>query len=181
MSLYFNKAEFEFFSLLIPMELLFEHFIGNFILENYYKLLPEKIKTKPGIQSILGYLVYKTSEKKLYKLKPDLLIGDNNKIIIDTKYKILKKPKRRKYKNYDVKQSDLYQMYTYCKESGAKKCLLLYPESYKGKIDDLNWKLGNSKDIDLFIRTIKLSYDFSSKKDLNEFTTELRNILSILF
>jgi len=72
-------------------------------------------------------------------------------------------------------------MYAYCKESGAKKCLLLYPESYEGKIDDLNWKLGNSKDINLFIRTIKLSYDFSSKKDLNEFTTELRNILSILF
>lgn len=175
-----NSSKFEFFSFLFPMELLFERFIGNFLSCNYLELLPEKERILPKIQPIIGHLVHKNSVE-LFKLNPDVSLGDENKLIIDTKYKILKRPKVKKYKNYDVKPSDLYQMYAYCKESGAKKCLLLYPESYEGKINNLNWKLGISKDIDLFIRTIKLSYDFSIDKDLKEFKDELRDILSDLF
>ncbi|MGQ4876523.1 MAG: McrC family protein [Promethearchaeia archaeon] len=176
-SISMNHSKFEFFSLLIPMELLFERFIANFIKNNFKKIVP----IKPNTQKSIGYLIYQDPNKALYKLKPDISFED--KIIIDTKYKILKETENNKFQNYGVKQSDLYQIYAYCKESGAKKCMLLYPENNEGKINriELNWKLGKSKEIDLYIRTIKLSYDFSNNNELNEFVNELKSILEVLF
>ena len=78
-------------------------------------------------------------------MKPDISINKGNKAIIDTKYKILSRSKKKKDK-FNISQNDLYQMYAYCKEYGANKCLLIYPEGYTlndavGKSSNkLNWK-----------------------------------------
>lgn len=175
----FSGTKVETFSLLISMELLFEHFIGNFIKKYYKELLPISVKKKPKFQYIFGHLIHKET-KKLFRLKPDISIEKGHNAIIDTKYKLLKKPKGDKYKNFDVKQSDLYQMYAYCKEFNAKKCILLYPENYEGPVDSVNWKLGKDKNIDLYIRTISLNFEFTSKNGISKFKNELREILQVL-
>ncbi|MFW9879887.1 MAG: hypothetical protein ACFFG0_42985, partial [Candidatus Thorarchaeota archaeon] len=173
-----QTSKLEFFSFLIPMELLFEHFIGNYLKRKFHRLLPEGIKSIPETQEEIGHLIF-TNSHNLFKLQPDISIKEGNKAIIDTKYKILSRSKKKKDK-FKISQSDLYQMYAYCKEYGANKCLLLYPEGYTGKFKDINWKLGKSKEIDLYIRTISLTYDFTSDNGKKNFEKEFYKVLSCL-
>ena len=173
-----QTSKLEFFSLLIPMELLFERFIGNYLKKNYHRLLPDCIQSVPETQEEFGHLIF-TKTHKLFKLKPDISITKGNKAIIDTKYKILSRSKKKKDK-FNISQNDLYQMYAYCKEYGANKCLLIYPEGYTGNFDDIDWKLGKLKEIDLYVRTISLTHDFMSDNGKKNFEKEFHKVLSCL-
>ena len=59
-------------------------------------------------------------------LRPDIVIENEGKtIVIDTKWKLLSENVR----NNGILQSDMYQMYAYCKKYNAEKIVLLYPNS----------------------------------------------------
>src|SRR5699024_9623376 len=117
-----NKGDNKSFAILFEMNEVYERYIINLLsihLENYivhsqntkYKLLKNE----------------KTS-KKIYSLKPEIVIEHNKKykIIIDTKWKMVDSNTIR----HGVKREDFYQMYAYLpKYKDANAAILLYPSN----------------------------------------------------
>jgi 5-methylcytosine-specific restriction enzyme subunit McrC len=172
-SLTLQASQVEFFSLMIPMERLFEEFIAEVIRMNP-GLVPESVRGEVLIQKRIGYFVIRDG-KGHFELRPDVRVEGAERVIIDTKYKLLNEDER----NFGVSQQDLYQMYAYCKESGAKKCLLIYPEGLNGEINEGPWGLG-SEDIELYVRTVPLTYALTTKPGWSKFIGEMKSILSCL-
>jgi len=160
----------EFFSILFPMEKLFEEFVAEVIkTESLHREVFGDSYLQ--IQEKIGYFVTKPTE--MFKLIPDIVIkAENESYVIDTKYKLLD-PEDRKL---GVSQQDLYQIYVYCKELDAKKALLLYPEElYEEKIK-LDFTLRD--EIEVFVRTISLDHDL--REGWNDFVEELKKVLDCL-
>ncbi len=169
-----QASEVETFSLLIPMERLFEQFVAGVIQREELHKEVFGGDAVLEVQKPIGSLIEKDG-KEMAEMKPDIIIkvGDE-KVIIDTKYKLLD-PEDKKL---GVSQQDLYQMYAYCRESGARKALLLYPEGLN-IIDETDiespFKMGKNRDIELFVRTISLEYDLVN--DYEKFVETLKSIL----
>jgi len=137
---YSYKDEFEVFAFLLPMEKIFEDFVGGFLDEN------PKIKENKGKDEIAKWNiqtqepVYKLStEPKVFDMKPDIFLTKNNitdnptKLIIDTKYKVLKSELSDKKKG--VSQSDMYQMVSYGIRYEVENIVLLYPTTIDDSTD----------------------------------------------
>ncbi|MEM3564735.1 MAG: hypothetical protein QXR19_16005 [Candidatus Jordarchaeaceae archaeon] len=168
-----QASEIETFSILIPMEILFEDFIAGVIRENKI-ILGDGAIVKP--QESLGYLAQKEgNESGVFKLVPDILVlVGSKKFIIDTKYKTLDPDD----KNLGVSQQDIYQMYAYATKSDAEKVLLLYPDLEGELKNKWYFKLSDRKKIELFVRTVNLSYDL--REEWNRFLEGLKEVLGWL-
>lgn len=116
------------FSLLFPMEQVFEEFVGRFI------------RRYAGEIGLLSHAIHlqavnrrrwllRTPEKVgRFRLQPDILVDDKSgkpALIIDTKWKILSSD-AEDAKN-GVAQSDMYQLYAYAMRFNAPTSILLYP------------------------------------------------------
>lgn len=106
-------------SLLLPMEYVFEDFIAGF-LESHFAS-----EWKIEYQKSDMYL----TDERIFQMQHDIFltskIDPKVSIIIDTKYKL-----RYDYKNdpkKGVSQADLYQMTSYAYRRGCNNVLLLYP------------------------------------------------------
>jgi len=168
-----QASKIETFSLMIPMEKLFEEFIAGVIQKIHKDIFGENAKLL--IQYEIGHLAEK-SGKEMFRMIPDITIKvkDEIKLIIDTKYKLLDLDSEK----LGVSQQDLYQIYAYCKESDAKKALLLYPDNLVSFDEDRlrePFKLGKDRAIKLFIGVVPLHYDLTNK--FEEFVKELEGIL----
>jgi len=176
-SLALQGSEIEFFSILFPMEKLFEEFIANVIKhEKLYEVLD--CRRQPKIQHTIGYFV---TDPISLELIPDIVIeGEKEFYIIDTKYKLL----NPEDKLLGVSQRDLYQMFAYCKllESKSKKqatkVLLLYPEELNENGELLEKTLTLINGIKVYIRTIPLSINL--KTEWRKFSNYLSSILKSL-
>jgi len=176
-SLALQGSEIEFFSVLFPMEKLFEEFVANVIKqEKLYELLG--CKKQPKIQHPIGCLVTKPASLQLI---PDITIeGDKEIYIIDTKYKLL----NPEDKLLGVSRLDLYQMFTYCKmleskrRKQATKVLLLYPEELNENGKQLEKTLTLINGIEIYIRTIPLSINL--KTEWHKFSNYLGSMLKSL-
>lgn len=174
----------EMFSLLIPMEVLFERFIASIIKRGklYLEIFGAKeFKEQHKMGSLLWkYSALSNDYKALGKMIPDMVIDrDNERIIIDTKYKLLDEEDKK----LGISQQDLYQMYAYARESElpVKKILLLYPqEIIENKQLKEYFKLGRSREIDLYVSSISLNYNLLVKEEYDKFVGELKNILKCL-
>ena len=164
----------EFFSLMIPMEKLFEDFIAQMIVSNP-EILPPEYRDDILIQKSIGCIAYE-EERGLFEMRPDLILNSQPPIILDTKYKMLD-PEDIKNK---ISQPDLYQMYAYCKESGSNIAILLYPEGINTPVPERVFKLGNEKSITLYVKTIPLHFDLSKDTEVQEFICELSKIFDFL-
>ena len=106
-------------SLLLPMEYVFEDFIAGFL----EKHLSDKWDVK--YQKSDMYL----TDEKVFQMQHDIFLTSKTdpkiKIIVDTKYKLRGNFKQDKKKG--IAQSDLYQMTSYAFRRGCKHVLLLYP------------------------------------------------------
>jgi len=162
-SLSLRGGKVEFFSVIFPMEKLFEEFMAAVI----SRLLKGM---ELHIQRSIGYLVTKP---RAFRLVPDIVVGGEEICVIDTKYKLLKPEDRR----YGISQQDLYQIYAYCRELKARKALLLYPEELNGGKVEKDLMLRD--EISLFVRTIPLGVDL--KNEWDAFLSEVENKLSCLF
>ena len=113
------KNNLKLFAFLMPMEYVFEDFIFGFIDKEI-----EEIKAK----SQVGFKYLDQSQN--YKLKPDLhLETDFNKIIADTKYKIVYNDSDDPKKG--ILESDLYQMLAYAIRLRINEIKLFYPDTIK--------------------------------------------------
>jgi 5-methylcytosine-specific restriction enzyme subunit McrC len=110
-------------SMLFPMEKLFERYVENCIRK---QLLPT---ARLKLQSTSQYLCEHDSAR-MFCLKPDLLIDTpEQRWILDTKWKRL--DARKPDKNYDLSQSDFYQLFAYGHKyrngTGVPTLVLIYP------------------------------------------------------
>lgn len=106
-------------SLLLPMEYVFEDFIAGFLERHFSDNWHIKYQKSDM------YL----ADERVFQMQHDIFLvskkDDKIKIIVDTKYKL-----RGDFKNdrkRGIAQSDLYQMTSYAFKRGCNQVLLLYP------------------------------------------------------
>lgn len=110
-------------SLLFPMEYIFEEFIAGFI--------EAKFSDKWIVDYQKSDMFLTEEPNKAFLMKHDIMLtlrSDKNvKVIIDTKYKLrcLEKDDPKQ----SVSQSDMYQMVSYAVRRGCNHILLIYPNS----------------------------------------------------
>lgn len=172
-----QASEVESFSLLIPMEKLFEEFIAEVLRENPAFFFDERIPVQP--QKYVGRLARdgRTGDD-LFWLKPDICIGDPGiRAIIDTKYKALDPADKK----LGVSQSDVYQMYAYATKTETDRCMLLYPDVLLEQKQDLVLSVpspeGSRRDVLLMVRAVRLCHDLNTPKGWTAFRGELRGIV----
>jgi len=173
-SLTLQASSVEFFSLIIPMEKLFEEFIAGVLEEEFHNFLEGELIPQRDV----GFLA-KRDGKGEFKLVPDIVIEEDGKVkyLIDTKYKLLDLDDRK----LGVSHQDLYQMHAYAAKTKAEKILLLYPRYPKTEMPETKWEFEfENWRTELFVRTIDLSHDLRKKEGWNNFTNELAHVLSCL-
>jgi 5-methylcytosine-specific restriction enzyme subunit McrC len=113
-------------SLLFPMEALFEAYVQKHLakqLQHGYDLKPQS-KSKSLVLHMTEYW---------FRLKPDLLIEKNKKtrLLLDAKWKLLDSKKNNGTDNYQLSQSDFYQLYAYGHHylDGCGDMVLIYPKT----------------------------------------------------
>lgn len=110
------------YSLLYPMEKIFESYVGNSIKKNIIFNEFDII-----LQGKEGNVKYLFDYPKRFKLVPDIIMKkEGETIILDTKWKKLYNDFN---KNYGISNLDMYQMYAYSKKYNANKIILIYPYS----------------------------------------------------
>ncbi|GHF97397.1 McrC family protein [Thalassotalea marina] len=119
------------FSLLFPMEAVFESYVASIL----HKELPESYSLKTQASS--EYLVkhqQKGQDKNLFQLKPDLLLRhtagnhkNKNVCVLDTKWKLINQ--KDEGNKYGLSQADFYQMFAYGHKylNGSGELILIYP------------------------------------------------------
>ena len=136
------------FSLLFPMNDLFEMFIGQCLKR---ALAPRPVR----LQDRSRHALLTESDGLLFALRPDVVIGrSDQRTVLDTKWKRLR-PSEQKF---GVERSDIYQMIAYAQAYNAKRLVLLYPwHGERGKEGILNhWRVtGTSCPLD--VATIDVS------------------------
>lgn len=173
-----QASEVESFSLLFPMEKLFEQFITAILQEDPY-LLRWGITVKA--QDPIGTMARDENDYQLFNLYPDIVLySTKREAILDLKYKELDEDDRK----LGVSQSDVYQMYAYTTKTQTSKCMLLYPDVICIKEKNLIMPVPidgeTEREISLYIRSIPLSYNMNDKNDWKLFKEKIREVISPL-
>ena len=106
-------------ALLFPMEKIFESYVAK-------KLIQTKPEWKIKTQDTIHYLVEYHKERPKFNLRPDIVINDWE-IVADTKWKLI--DWNNESQNYEISQSDMYQLFAYAKKYNSKKLYLIYPKT----------------------------------------------------
>ncbi|MDO6718695.1 McrC family protein [Psychrosphaera sp. 1_MG-2023] len=114
------------YSLLFPMEAVFENFVAKYLKQR----TPHHLKLCAQVQSksLVSY-----GDKHYFRLKPDLYLKDvtRSDTILDTKWKLIDQNKKAGKDKFGLSQSDFYQMlgygYKYLKGDGV--LILIYPKT----------------------------------------------------
>lgn len=178
-SLTLQASRIESFSLLIPMERLFEEFISAVLVADPVYFFGRQVAVRP--QRGVGRLARDESGRELFNLRPDIVIGAPEvEAVIDIKYKRLDRDDVRS----GVSQADLYQMYAYATKTTARRCMLLYPEVLLKQENDFILSVpspdGIDADIPLLVRAVRLSYDLNQRQEWEAFLAEVCGIVSPL-
>nr|WP_214019883.1 McrC family protein [Methanoculleus sp.] len=178
-SLTLQASEVESFSLLIPMERLFEEFIGAVLAENPAYFFGRNVPVRP--QAVVGRLARDANGAEFFNMRPDIVIGAPQiEAVIDTKYKQLDPGDRK----LGVSQADLYQMYAYAAKTNAGRCMLLYPEVLLEQKRDFIFSVRSTEGVDanvpLMIRAVRLSHDLNRREGWKAFRSELQGLVKPL-
>ena len=158
------------FALLFPMERIFEDYIG-YLMKTHSK--NHKILTQDRSYSLIN----NHKKKENFWLKPDIIATDESikeKIIIDTKWKLIDEYKSRG--NYNISQSDMYQLYAYGKKYSTNtlllkqpKLILLYPSNpnFRTPLEEFVYEDGLVLNVIPFDLASSLSFDQEKKEVLS--------------
>ncbi len=162
-------------AILFPMERVFEDYIG-YLMKTYAN--GHEIKT----QDKSYYLVSNHKDKQRFSIRPDIVAtndDDKEQIIIDTKWKLIDESNEKF--NYNISQSDMYQLYAYGKKYSLHnsfqyepKLVFIYPSNpnFLKPLEEFIYEG------DLVMHVIPFNLKSSLRKvDENN---ELTNIFSIL-
>ena len=167
-----QASEVESFSLLIPMEKLFEEFIYEVMHDDPFYFFGSYPEIKP--QDNIGPLATKENKDGVFQLVPDIVIRQNNQVVVlDTKYKVLNEEDRK----FNVSQADIYQMYAYMTKLQATAGVLLYPEIDEREYGTFFFEwigpTGDELKVPLYIRSVRLSLDLNSPEGWDAFKKSL--------
>lgn len=146
----------------------------NDLFEAYIATIVEEVVDRPVYTQDQRHRLFKNEKtnRDIFQLKPDIVIGDNNQIIMDTKWKQIFA--KEEVNRSGVQREDMFQMYAYLtRYKNASRGVLLYPKTEQPKSEDLflqSWKV---EDNDILLRVYSVSL-------LNRETTE-RELLQILY
>jgi 5-methylcytosine-specific restriction enzyme subunit McrC len=148
----YQEYEMKNWSLLFPMEYVFEDFIAGFIQKHFSN------KFKVEVQKSDLYLHI---NPKAFKVKHDILLTDKKfgeQIIVDTKYK----PRWNLDKNdpkRGINPSDMYQMISYAYRRGTDKVLLIFPNTSDELVEDYVFSINkDTKDEIIKIKAIDVPF-----------------------
>jgi len=143
------------YSFVFDMNKLFEKFIAKAFQESCNAKLQKEVDF---------------GELKIY---PDILL-ETQKIVIDTKYKIVNGFPRGEREKYEVGYGDIYQMFAYCKALGYKNGILLYPKHLNQKEESITIL----EDISIEIRFFELTSGVESFQEyINSTLLKAKGIL----
>jgi len=167
------------FSLLFPMEKLFEEFVAAFICRHATYFGLERTCIHAQARGRQKHLLLRDDKSKRFWLKPDIVIEHTShkvQMIIDTKWKHLKTSEVDA--NNGVAQSDIYQLYAYAHRYQSPHNVLLYPQ-VKG-IDPQHLQIiGGDGGVDekhIHVEFINLHKDM--RKGTQRLKGEMREIIS---
>ncbi len=143
------------YALLFDMNLLFESYVAHFVKKRFRDRVRIQDKKHKLIES-----------HRLFQLIPDIVIDDD--IVMDTKWKLI----NQNSSNYDLSQTDLYQMYAYGKKYNSRNVYLVYPKS-----KDFHSSIDIAFGYDESLRVHILCFDFDNEeKFLNFYQTNIFDI-----
>lgn len=156
-------------AILFPMETLFESYVAHKLKQTYPSW---EIATQDRKHYLLNDLTLKQDK---FRIRPDLVITTNKlTIVADTKWKIINQ--NLSVKNYNISQSDMYQLYAYGKKYQSKNghvhLVLIYPK-HTDFSTLLNFKYEEELNIDV------IPFDFENEEDLFFHLTKLMPLNSI--
>jgi len=157
------------FSLLFPMEQVFESFIAAYIRRNADRLgLKGKrilAQDASSDRHLLIRILADGKHKPCVRIRPDIVVENQDgkpHFIIDTKWKKLD-PDTVNSRN-SISMSDLYQVYSYAHHFSCPKNILLYP-ARKG-VSDKKYALNSHPDKFLYTRQIDLDFRLITDSEL---------------
>ncbi len=136
------------FALLFDMNKVFEDYVAHCFFSVY-----KKVETQKTGKSLI-------EKPKKFNLRPDLFLtpeGDGISIIADTKWKLVDSSESSK--NWNISQSDIYQMFAYGKKFDIKKIQLIYPK-HEG--------FGASDEIE------KMFFEYDEKNEEQNFSLDIK-------
>lgn len=143
----------------------------NDLFEAYIATILEEIVDRPVYTQDQRHRLFKNEKtnRDIFQLKPDIVIGDDNQIIVDTKWKQVFS--QEEVNRSGVKREDLFQMYAYLtRYKHVSRGILLYPKTVEQKGDDLflqSWKL-DGQDTLLRVYAVSLLNREKTEKELIE-------------
>lgn len=149
------------FSLLFPMDDLFEEFVGRFLLRHASQIGLQRDLIRLQAVGHRRWLLRDKDQRGKFRLKPDvLLLGSGGGVagIIDTKWKRLSPDEPKQ----GVSQSDLYQLYAYARRYDCPRSTLLYPMG-KGLVE-CDWSLDGDPSKTVSVRLLDLGFEFADNK-----------------
>jgi|SaaInlV_110m_DNA_1040235.scaffolds.fasta_scaffold04625_2 5-methylcytosine-specific restriction enzyme subunit McrC len=120
----FQKGTYGGISLLFNMPSLFESFVGQHLKQKVQH--PATIKLQASSECLVTH-----NEEYWFKLKPDFLMEcDNQRYVMDAKWKLLDASENNAKDKYKISQSDMYQLFAYGQkyQEGEGHMILIYPK-----------------------------------------------------
>ena len=182
-SVFYNDEK-EITGLFFPMETIYESYIATELKE----VIDNKFSIKIQDSSYRVFNkceVGKNEVKKnitCFKLKPDIVLENENEIIIlDTKWKELKNPEEKEGTyNFGISKEDIYQMITYIHvyNSKAKKCnkaYLVYPINNNDKTPLIeNIVFSEENELEVRACFVDLSSEDNTKESLKKILESIK-------
>ena len=113
-------------SLLFPMEAVFEAFVAKHLARQL--ALPFHLKTQARSFSLVRH-----QGQNWFRLKPDLLVRESaiDRLVLDTKWKLIEDKKANGTDKYGLAQADFYQLHAYGQSylDGEGDVVLIYPRT----------------------------------------------------
>lgn len=113
-------------SLLFPMEAVFEAFVAKHLPRQMARAFT--LRTQTSSHSLVRHM-----DKNWFRLKPDLLVqaSKQNRLVLDTKWKLINSHYANGSYKYGLSQSDFYQLYAYGQNylEGRGDVVLIYPKT----------------------------------------------------
>lgn len=163
------------FSLLFPMETLFEEFVARYLWRYASEFGTERQRVHIQASRQRRYLLVTESGKRKFRLKPDIVLtglDKNPQIIVDTKWKRLRTDAEDNRNG--VSQADLYQMYAYANRYECPDNLLLFPK-VPGVTNKGYLLAGHGLERRLRIGFVDMSLDL--RRETTKFRDELKRLV----
>lgn len=159
-SLQVRAGEATSFAFVFDMNMIFQNFITNFIINHWHKIFQD-FKHKPIVNRKIGkrtkHLTFDLATgNSHFLLKPDIMLdfpfSSISRMVIDTKYKVLD-PRQS---NWGVSRDDIYQMLAYSIGFATENLVLLYPRPPHQPIQKRLDIKSNVLDSKIFIHAVNL-------------------------